>query len=1231
MTAALDPLHVPLRGSRLIEASAGTGKTFTIAALYLRLVLGHGDDATRFAAPLAPPSILVMTFTIAATRELSERIRRRLVEAAQCFRDDGVPAGDPFLRDLLAEYSEPAAREEAAWRLASAAEGMDDAAIHTIDAWIQRMLREHAFDSGSLFDEELQPDDHALRAEAARDYWRQEVYPLSTALFQRTTALWATPDALEKDVRPMLRELSSTTDDARSLTTAWAEADGSRLAALARLKADWIAQDGTQVMRTWIAAQLARANGPLEKGKFRQSNIDSWLGALDAWANDRLAIEPDMSATARARFTPDGIRDASSGPVDIPPIFDAFEAMLDATKRPHDAHAIRRHAARRIAARVRRQKEAASQFGFDDLLARLDAALAGPGGERLRDRIVAQYPVALIDEFQDTSPLQYRIFDRLYRIVDDDPATALFLIGDPKQSIYSFRGADIDSYLRARRAMAGRHHPLTRNFRSTHDVVAGVNRIFTIAEDRPGDGAFRYREADGDDPVPFVPVVAQGRAEIYRDAAGPVAALTLWHDPELRRKEDAQPRFAALAAAEIATALGDPARGFESASSGFVRLRPADIAVLVRDRHEAEAMRRALQRHRIASVYLSAQDSVFATAEAADLLLWLRAVAEPLDARRVRLALAADWIGLSFEELAVLAVDDRRFEVRVETMRELHACWRDQGVLPMLRRTLHTFDLPARWLRRGDDEADGDGDRRLTNVLHLAELLQTASTHLEGEEALIRWLADEVRDGGEQNDEQVLRLESDANLVQIVTIHKSKGLEYPIVYLPFATGVRETRPKKGDVDVVVDAAGERELVLDLSGEAGRRLMRNRAREDLRLLYVALTRARHALWIGVPSMRFGTDPACTFHRSAFGYLISGDDAVHESRIDGLLRAAFRDLPSVAIHVLDADSHATRPLLAVAPRDATRPLIDPPHYDASFERDWSIASFSSLVRTLPRATIVQPVLDPAIEEELRASADEADEWLVPSTPAPASGAARHRFPRGAAVGNFLHEHLEWLAEHRFALATDEALQEQLRRRCERQGWGHRARDLIEWMSEVVDTPLPPLGASLDALDRVLPEMEFWFPSEGLAARRIDALCREQFLPGHARAALPDRTLRGMLMGFADLVVEHDGRYWVVDYKSNVLGTRDEDYHRDALAAAMLEHRYDVQAAIYLLALHRLLKHRLGDAYRPDRQLGGALYLFLRGVHGPEAGCHVAHASGAWLDGFDAALGMSEAHTA
>ena len=1271
MAEVLNPLTLPLQGSQLIEASAGTGKTWTIAALVVRLVLGHGAPGQGLGRPLLPGEILVMTFTRAATRELSDRIRRRLVEAAAWFRVEtggetgGVPGGEPgavaddFITGLLQNYPPGPQRQQAAWRLALAAESMDDAAVHTIDAWCQRMLREHAFDSGCLFDEELLPSEAALLAQAVRDYWRQQVYPLDAHALDGVLAHWPDPDALLTDVQVLLGKPLPVDAGQGTLADCMDRAAQRRADVLADLKAGWSLR--ADAMLDWLQPIWHDKAHPARKGLPGEAHATRWIQTLKDWASDPAADHLDVKKGAErltraavvAAFPPGGM-------VHIPACFAEFERLMpDLKSLPESGPAVRLHAAARVAERMQQMKRQAGTFGFSDMLERLDAALdvavQGAKAERLRQRIVAQYPAALIDEFQDTSPVQLRIFDRLYRIADNDPSRVLLLIGDPKQAIYAFRGADIYSYLGARLATQGRHHVLGTNHRSTTQLVAAVNSLFQAAEDRPGGGAFMFRDAVApgaagvaESALPFVPVQAKGRPERFVTAAGNEPAVTAVVDAALRNAAGSRALFAALCAERIVTLLNDPQAGFAEPGGRFTHLRPADMAVLVRSGTEADAVRQALRQRGLASVYLSDKDTVYQTDEAADLLRLLQAVAAPRNARLARAAFATALLGLTLDELLTLATDDERFDQRCALLQPLNAAWKSQGVLAMVRRALHAFDMPARLLAL----PAGSGERRLTNVLHLAELLQAASAQTDGEQALMRWLAQQIDDGAAglaTGDELVLRLESDADVVKVVTVHKSKGLEYPLVFLPFLAHFRDVDSDKNAVLVLPGLPGPpglsggaatQQLVLQPTKDQVAVADQERLREHLRLLYVALTRSRHALWLGLAGLQVGQRKAYTWHRSAIGCLLSGPQPQPpEQRMLDIAELAAH-CPQVVVQQAQGALPAVL-LTPLQPRETLPALVTPPAYTAQFDRNWAISSYSALVRTAPRnADGAGRVAPPAMLDDEPALIGTAIDTMRDSVtvsvtdtaaaPAPAAAARErpadqpwHRFPRGAFAGNFLHDLLEWLANEGFALDTSPALQQALVQRCHRQGWGNRADDVLAWLRQVCATVLPALGVPLAALGTVTPEMEFWLPSDGLRSSQIDSLCVQHLQPSRPRPPLPERALQGMLMGFADLVFEHGGRYWVLDYKSNALGPRDADYSQETMQAAMLEHRYDVQAALYLLALHRLLKSRLGAAYDPAQHLGGAIYLFLRGMRSASAGCcHVAPPL-ALLDGLEAML--------
>ena len=1195
MSAQKTPLALafPLRGSQLIEASAGTGKTFTISALYLRLVLGHGGEASGFGRELLPPQILVVTFTDAATKELRERIRTRLAEAARFFRDE-TPASDSLIAELREQFA-PQDWAACANRLDIAAQWMDEAAVSTIHSWCQRMLREHAFDSGSLFTQTLETDHSDLLGEVLRDYWRLFCYPMSGDALAWVRQHWSGPAALLPKVRALFgnaRDQAPTQSPAELIVACLEQ----RRAALIELKAPWV---------QWSAELRAIchdgvAQKTVDGRKLQPRYFEPWFDKLDAWAGDAAQEQLDLG-TGFTRLTADGLAEAWKGSAPSHPALQAMPALkasLDSLPSP-DA-AVLEHAAHWVSERFEAEKRRRAEMGFDDMLLRLEAALRGEGGERLGTVIREQFPVALIDEFQDTDPVQYRIFQSIYRIEANDPASGLFLIGDPKQAIYAFRGADIYTYLRAREATAGRLHTLGTNFRSSQAMVGAVNHVFTRAEVREqGRGAFLFRDGDKN-PVPFQGVAAQGRKESLLIDGQPIAALNLWQLPS------EQPVSGALyrqqLAGSCATAIVELLNGGQSGLSGFARegqtlqgILPADIAILVRDGREAQAVRSELSARGVRSVYLSDKDSVFAAQEAHDVLAWLKACAEPDVERPLRAALACTTLNLSLAELERLNQDELAWETRVMQFRGYRQIWRSQGVLPMLRRLLHDFALPQALIVRDD------GERVLTNLLHLSELLQQAAAELDGEQALIRHLAEHLALSGQAGEEQILRLESDEQLVKVVTIHKSKGLEYPLVFLPF---ICSTKPVDGSRLPLHyhDASGQAQVTLNPTAPLIALADDERLAEDLRLLYVALTRAQHACWLGVADLKRGNSNSSVLHLSALGYLLGGGARLQEpAELGRWLQALVQDCPALAW----CERPEARDLRFTPPRNAAalRPARLPQRRAAE---NWWIASYSALrigdqlgaaTEEAPESALAQKLFD--------------DERLDPAAPRevmPAGGDI-HRFPRGPNPGTFLHGLLEWAGNEGFAI-DPQTLRDALARRCNRRGWQGWIEPLGDWLGHLLQMPLP-LGekrapVALAELTQYRIEMEFWFASHQVDVLQLDALVRRHTHHGVPRPAAEPVLLNGLFKGFIDLTFAHDGRYYVADYKSNWLGADDAAYTEQAMETAILEHRYDLQYVLYLLALHRQLKARLPD-YDYDQHMGGALYLFLRGSRAASRGAY------------------------
>ncbi|MBD3896448.1 exodeoxyribonuclease V subunit beta [Halomonas sp. ML-15] len=1300
---ALDPLQFPLHGSRLIEASAGTGKTFTIALLYVRLVLGarSAEDDAAFERPLTPPEILVVTFTNAATQELRERIRARLVEAASVFLDQASGAGcsggpmpgmasvaprdgftapprnpadeasdqgrtgsaptsqDPLLIALRDQYA-PASWPACARRLQLAAEWMDEAAVSTIHSWCYRMLREHAFDSGSLFSLNLENDQTELELEVVRDYWRSFYYPLGADELAAVVRHWQSPEALHAAVRGLMPECAALDSNAPPPAETVANASRETAQRLAELKAPWAQWvDECEALFEEAAQQKA-----FKGQSFNARSRANWLGALRDWCQGD-ATWPGLTDAAWKRLTPQGMADIwLKGEPPNHPALAALEALQEELNALPDPYAdLLTHAVHWCRARLDREQERRAEMGPNELLTHLDRALAGPNSEALSAQIRRQFPVALVDEFQDTDPVQYRIFDCVYCIRENRRECGVFLIGDPKQAIYAFRGADIYTYLRARRDTEGRHVTLGTNFRSSTAMVEAVNRCFEFAERHPP-GAFLFKESDGSNPVPFTPVGAKGRKDVLTRRGQPLPAMTLWQldSDEPLSKTAYHGVMAERCASHMVELLneGQSGRsGFQNEQGDLQPLKPSDMAVLVNGLGEARAIRQALARRGVKSVYLSDKDKVFASPIAPQLEAWLHACAEPDDTRKLHTALAMPALGLDIADLDKLNADELAWEGRVMQFRDYHKLWQRQGVLPLVRRLINDFGIATRLLAGGPAS---EGERSLTDLLHLGELLQQASQELDGEHALIRFLAESIAHPEGQGDTHKLRLESDADLVQVITIHKSKGLEYPLVFLPFICGHRPTKADDAPLRWH-DAEGRLRISLEADDEMLAVVDRERLGEDLRKLYVALTRARHATWLGMAPLK-------GLEGSAMGQVLTNGEAIVTAGFGAALTRlkgegseacqAIQIEPAPQAHAQVIDLGSDAPALGEArtPQRAAR-------------EHWWIASYSALrlsgeamspealaetsgpesmaapVRAdlppIPHGSEIQPsgtadsvslpepatAMEATALEVLEEPRDSGQSEPLPSL---------HRFPRGPGPGTFLHGIMEWAGEQGFARAAADpaAREDALARRCQLRGWQQWLPTLHDWFGALLSAPLPlPDEAGslrLETLTHYQVEMEFWFAASRVDTRRLDALVSAYTLPGAQatpRVALDADTLNGMLKGFIDLVFEFEGRYYVADWKSNHLGPDDSAYSMDAMRQAVAAKRYDLQYSLYLLALHRLLKARLPD-YDYDRHIGGSLTVFLRGSNAESRGVYAERPPRELIDAMDA-LFQGKGHAA
>jgi exodeoxyribonuclease V beta subunit len=1108
-----DLVRTPLEaGFNIIEASAGTGKTTTISAIILRLIAEQG---------IAIENILVATYTELATAELRGRIRETLADARSCVRGGKVKW--PFVEPIVAGIADSKKLE---CLLERALQSFDEAPIFTIHGFCARVLADRAFESGVLFETELVTDQSRFLSELADDFWRMHLYGGDKVVAALLRNRLSPPTLMEllKELtnNPTLRVLPSPENQAalekeigeiwRGLCDCWSKSQREIRSLL--LNIAWA--KGNHFKRDVVDAQLSAAAECIGKAR----------SAGDVFS----CVQFFSSATLQANTRVRGITPRHE-------FFERCKALTELTQR--FVVSFESEFCQWAREELRRRKADRRVQSFDDLLTQLNAALVGERGEQLRHTLRERFQVALIDEFQDTDPVQYSILSQIYL----NTGAPVFLIGDPKQAIYGFRGADVFTYLEAAKA-ANRTYSLGKNWRSEAKLVEGVSEIFQQRDDAFVISGIRLAPVSASGTADTKPMTIDGSRGL---------PLRLWiSSPEQKEQ------VPLAVAGEIARLLASDTRIAEK------KLQPSEIAVLVMTNAEPTAMQEALAQLRIPSVVYSAV-SVFESNEAEELLRLLLAVARPAHEKFVRAALATDLLGLTTSKLQELFADDARWEEALNRFARYQERWRDEGFVEMMRKLVLDEEVRPRLL------AYVDGDRRLTNLLHLIETLHAVCTQNRfGIDGLIAWLDHQISPLREIRDEYELRLESDEDAVRIVTIHKSKGLEYDVIFCP---SIRKEPWKKKDL---VKFHDRDLLVLDLEQREEHQQIQDREQlaELVRQLYVGMTRARHRSYLVWQERKSRSKSAMAWLWSGMpieNFIKKGDDSTVAS-----VRASFCDSDRMRVEDLPRPDKKT---FAPLPRIDAR--LVPRIFDGEIDRSWRISSFSSLItgRTEELETPDYDRLEDTVE-------------LVEEPGVPTQGI--HAFPGGMRAGTCLHLILEELD-----FADVSQLRPLVRTKLTDfhfEGFDDVVCDTLE---KTLRVPLGEDSFSLSQISRRsrLSELEFTFPLTALTTARLRkafqiddfplAIDRLQFAPAN-----------GLMKGFIDLVFEYKGRFYFVDWKSNRLGMDSASYTLENIAAEMARNFYHLQLGVYAVALHRYLQRRLAG-YDYEKNFGGCFYIFLRGV--------------------------------
>lgn len=1190
-TIPLNPITLPLNQISLIEASAGTGKTYTIGSLYLRLLLKAGEN--NFSRPLNVEEILVVTFTEMATEELKKKIRERITDAIDKLiafaetQDKSAFKNDEFLTTLCHDLD----IFEAIHRLKLAEQNMDLAAIYTIHGFCRRMLMQYAFHSGIHFNLELIKDQSDLLVRFANEFWREHFYPLdfesanfiATELVSPANVLSLLKADLGKDLQVEIENKQALSVPIQIFLPQYL---GGYQKALNELKAFWLesADEISAIITNELVKDYPKDQlKSLNRKKYQVKRLGDWINKINQWSNNPRDYQ--INTTLKDYFLQSSIeknceestdknKDKKPATPFYSPIFAELEKRVNALMTPDLLSKLTLYYYRQgLQQKLLDYKLNHQEKSFDDLLRLLCEALQDAQGDELAEMIRFQYPFAMIDEFQDTDSQQYAIFSKIYR---DNPEknTGFIMIGDPKQAIYRFRGADIFTYLKASDEAQSRFE-LTKNYRSQKNLVDGVNALFDFPQSPFIYQNINFTAVDSrDDHLRFY---LNGKAE-------PAYRFYLTESDKVNKTEMA--KICAISIQHWLKSAVENQAVFQNEDT-CKTLQAANIAVLVRDKNEAALVKNELQKLGIASVYLSDQNSVFDSNVAKELAWVLKACLNVAE-RPILNAIATALFGLNAADIHQIQQNEVDWQRWADSFAQYQQTWQRQGILAMLHQILLEQGISERLL------SQATGERDLTDFLHLAEMLQQAATLHESEAALLSWFEKQIQ--GEGRQEAQIRLESERQLVKIVSIHKSKGLEYDLVWLPFLA-VPSKDPSKKDINIYYSKERD-ETLWDIENRNLNALCEETFAEELRLLYVALTRAKYQMAFALPTQ---------FDKkwNALHYVLSQGEIgkeinLSDSKDTETLLQAFKEKMQDNVEICTKPNLEALPTLSINTKNDDFKAAE---FTGNIEQDWRITSFTSIEQAhrrqnyfTERAGKKHAFFDDAKDYDSQNSIEISTALLNESE------SNILDLPRGKQVGTALHRHFEncyfsdlanteEIDKLRQSLQLDETFTEPLQ----------------NWLQQISHTPLShEIGIALADLANkdCIKEMPFY-----LAIRaHFDVEAFNRALKAHHH--LPSEPLQfeqiqGMVRGSIDLVFRHNGKYYLVDYKSNFLGSTLADYNQEALKKEMLHSHYDWQYLIYTLALHRYLQSVVPD-YDYARDFGGVFYLFLRGMNGePQSG--------------------------
>src|SRR5690554_5002519 len=1117
---SLSIFEAPLQGFSLVEAGAGTGKTYNITSLYIRAIIEK---------QLMPASILVLTYTIPASAELKARIRNRINDCIHAYESKDVK-GDAFLEELLTKLDENGYQ-----LLKKALYNFDEANISTIHGFCNGLLKEEylAFEVSPDFD--VQGSEATLLEGCIDEFWHEFIAEYSTGKLKRMALNYLilegfNPDTISKYIKPAVaKPYAKIVPESTPI--------GQKLDVLENL--DQLFQtikSSYQTDKDVLDKIVANHDGVFRKNIYKEG-APHQQEFLEFIHSAELDLEPfeklfHYGAEKMQSST------TKNGQVEPPQTSYLIDDYLEQINNLSALKIAFIHTAiKEIVPTYKAKKNAKNVLTYDDLITFVSDGLAADENGVLGQKIAKKYPLALVDEFQDTDPVQYKIFKSIYK----NDATGLFMIGDPKQAIYSFRGTDLFTYLEAKSdAKSEQKYSLDDNFRSSSSIIDAVNGIFQSYEQ-----PFLLENLD------FRPAGYPERdkepAKLYRNGEEVPAIQFIEFKEDVETKGKANPIIAETVASEIQTLISG------SYTIGERKIQPSDIAILVRKHTQASEIQEALTASGLQSI-LKSKMSVFHTDEAKEIEIVLAAIIDSSFEGLIRAALTTTLLGFDAHQLLEANENEEQWADIVLGFTELHRIWKERGVQACLSEANSIYQILERLA------SSKNGERRITNYNHLVELLASyESDYHSTPSSLLRYLRDKIIEESNDQEEEVLRLESDEELIQITTMHSSKGLEYPIVFIPYLWDPISPKAKK---DGVFQFNQDNSTFLNIEGSSAApdQVLLNKIEElgeDIRLAYVALTRASTANFIPFAELKKDSE------LSPLSAITAGAKKVESALSFKITKVGESNMPplSVSIKALTKNPNielrfpleVTSDSLKEKQKKEAIPLAQTQQFKRTdifnFPR---VTSYSALTKHQSSPSAIETDLEKEgfdfDESETKIVSEEIElDSKVKSV---------FTFPKGADAGNFLHALFEEIEFN-----TRDDISETIERELDYAGYDSSWADVVkQWVLQTLSHSMPPVGVVLGKLtpSEVLKEMEFHFPIESIQAKEIIEAIRDNSTSIETNKSA---TIHGFMKGFIDLTFVYEGKYYILDYKSNHLGTDYENYATGALKKEIVAANYDV----------------------------------------------------------------------